>query len=644
MNKNAKVFSNTLNGGKVRTVFRVAVMAFLVMLVSNPVWAQAWTARHNLSSSAYQSEVNKWVKKGYRVTYVSGYTDSGKERYAALFEKKSGAPWVARHGLSSSAYQQEYNNWSKKGYRLTHISGYSVKGSPKFAAIWEKKNGPSLVARHNLTSSAYQSEVNKWIKKGFRLTHVSGYTYKGSPRFAAIFEKKKGSAWVARHNLSSSAYQKEVNKWVKKGYRVTHVSGYSDKGKDRYAAIFEKTGGPGWLARHAMSSANYQSEFDNQFYTGYRLKKVSGFTVGKKSRFAAIWVGGGFSGSDMKHIDKTVSSFMKKYSVPGLGIAIARNGKLVFARGYGYSNKSSGWRTSPRHLFRIASVSKPLTSVAVMKLMEQGKLKLSNRVFGSGSILGTKYGKNPYKKYVTSTTVKQLLEHTGGGWNNKKNDPMFSNKSYNHSQLISWVLNNRPLDDKPGTRYAYSNFGYCVLGRVIEKKTGQSYSSYMRGYIMKKAGVSGMYIAGDTLKKRRSNEVVYYGQGGEDPYNMKVARMDSHGGWISSPIDLVRFAVRVDGFSTKSDILKSSSINTMTTASSVNKGYAKGWSVNKSNNWWHGGSLPGTESILVRASNGFCWAVIVNTRSKKDGFSGALDKLTWTILGGVKKWPGYDLF
>ena len=134
-----------------------------------------------------------------------------------------------------------------------------------------------------------------------------------------------------------------------------------------------------------------------------------------------------------------------------------------------------------------------------MKLVEERKLKLSDRVFGSGGILGNTYGKKPYKKWVTSITVKHLLEHTAGGWNNKKNDPMFQKSGYNHKQLISWVLNNRPLSRKPGTKNDYSNFGYCVLGRVIEKRSGMSYKNYVRSRILNKSGIKYMTIGGDKL-------------------------------------------------------------------------------------------------------------------------------------------------
>jgi hypothetical protein len=125
---------------------------------------------------------------------------------------------------------------------------------------------------------------------------------------------------------------------------------------------------------------------------------------------------------------------------------------------------------------------------------------------------------------------------------------------------------------------------------------------------------------------------------------MKVARMDAHGGWIAKPIDLVRLSVRVDGLNPKPDILSASAIATMYQGSSVNSGYAKGWSVNKSNNHWHGGSLPGEQALMVNTNDGFSWAVLVNTRSKKSGFGGDLDKLMWQIKSKVTNWPSFDLF
>ena len=71
-----------------------------------------------------------------------------------------------------------------------------------------------------------------------------------------------------------------------------------------------------------------------------------------------------------------------------------------------------------------------------------------------------------------------------------------------HAQLIESTLRNRPLDNPPGQHYAYSNFGYCVLGRVIEKITRQSYEKYVRNSVLKRCGVTDMIIAGNTLAQR----------------------------------------------------------------------------------------------------------------------------------------------
>jgi CubicO group peptidase (beta-lactamase class C family) len=213
-----------------------------------------------------------------------------------------------------------------------------------------------------------------------------------------------------------------------------------------------------------------------------------------------------------------------------------------------------------------------------------------------------------------------------------------------HHALISWTIQNLPLTNAPGTHYAYSNFGYCVLGRVIEKLTDRPYATSVQQDVLSRCGITGMRIAGDTLADRAPSEVVYYGQGGENPYGMQVARMDAHGGWLASPTDLVRFLVHVDGFPTRTDILQRSTLEVMTTASEANAGYAKGWSVNKANNWWHNGSLPGTSTLMVRTSGGFCWAALTNTRHPNSTMGADLDTLMWNIVRTPSAWPAGDLF
>lgn len=633
------------------TVGRGAVGLWLASLEfgqTRAAWAAApepgWEARHGLSAAQYQATFNTLVGQGYRLLDVSGYDVGGQDRYAAIWERSTGPAWTARHGLSAAQYQATFNQLAGQGYRPVHVCGYTVAGQDLYAAIWEKSGGPAWTARHRLTAAGYQTEFNALAAQGYRLVDVSGYEIGGQDHYAAIWDKSAGPAWAARHGLSHREYQAAFDQLVGQGYRLAHVSGYPVRGQSRYAAIWEKSAGPAWQARHGLSNAAYQTAFEDARYQGYRPIQVSGHGVGGNDLYAAKWENRQFAAGELGAMESTFNAFMREYGVPGASIAIAKEGRLVYARGFGVANEATGEPVTTRHQFRIASVAKPITSVAILTLVDRGRLRLSDRVFGAGGVLGTTFGTTPYGANIDRITVRHLLEHISGGWPNNGQDPMFAQTGLNHAQLISWTLDNRPLDNAPGTNYDYSNFGYCVLGRIIERVTGESYENFVRREVLLRCGVTGMVIAGNTQADRRPNEVVYHGQGGENPYGMRVDRMDSHGGWIATAIDLVRFGVRVDGFATKPDILSGGSITEMRTPTLAGSGYAKGWAVNSAGNWWHNGSLPGAASILVRTSGGFCWAALVNTRSLRPEFNGRLDSVMWDVIGKVGAWPEHDLF
>ncbi|MEZ4888586.1 MAG: M12 family metallopeptidase [Chitinophagales bacterium] len=250
-----------------------------------------WVSHHGMTSAEYQKKFNQYVGESkMTLTHISGYNVNGTDYYAAIWEKQSNPPqWVARHGMTSAQYQAEFDKWTKQGYRPTTVSGYSVGNSARYAAIFRKVPGGSWVARHGLTSAQYQAEFNKWTKDGYRPVVLSGYGVNGTDYYAVVFEKTSGGAWVARHGLTSAQYQAEFNKWTKDGYRPVNVSGYYANGSDRYAVIFEKTSGGAWIARHGLTSRQYQAEFNKNSQAGYELIDVSGYSNGSSARYAAIW-------------------------------------------------------------------------------------------------------------------------------------------------------------------------------------------------------------------------------------------------------------------------------------------------------------------------------------------------------------------
>lgn len=328
------------------------------------------------------------------------------------------------------------------------------------------------------------------------------------------------------------------------------------------------------------------------------------------------------------------TAFLKDQGVPGLSVVIANCGRVAYEAGFGFADKAKFEKVVPTSIFRIASVSKPFTSVAVFTLIEQGRLRLDDKVFGAGGVLGTDYGTPPYKPFLEDITIEHLLTHTGG-WQKDVNDPMFSHPGMNHAQLISWTVDNTPPTTPPGEAYFMSNFGFCLLGRVIEKVTRQTYADYVRAAILEPCGITDMRLAGNRRSERMRGEVVYYAESPADAYRQDVARTDSNGGWIATAGDLVRFATHIES------LLKPETIATMTTPSSVNRHYAKGWEISNGGNWWHNGTITGTSAILVRTKSCFSWAALANARKNAPNqfkVVQALDRMVWDMVREVKGW------
>ena len=211
-------------------------------------------------------------------------------------------------------------------------------------------------------------------------------------------------------------------------------------------------------------------------------------------KHAMLFAASGIDTRERSTMTSLANTFMNRYAVPALSIAIAVNGEVVYADAFGMADRENGERATPSHLFRIASVSKPITSCAIFDLIEQGRLSLQSRVFGRGAVLGAEYGKLPYNRYLEDITIEHLLTHTVGTWGNDGSDPMFRHPGMNQNELIAATLDTRLPTTPPGRVFTYSNFGYCVLGRVIEIVTGTPYEEHVRRRILSRCGVSDMII------------------------------------------------------------------------------------------------------------------------------------------------------
>ncbi len=275
----------------------------------------------------------------------------------------------------------------------------------------------------------------------------------------------------------------------------------------------------------------------------------------------------------VSRFDQLMDGLLKQFSIPGGQLACVKEGKFIHNRGYGLADVERKRNVKPKSLFRIGSVSKTITQVAVMTLVERGALRLDDKAFEILKSLQPPEGSSLDPR-LGEITVHHLLKHQGG-WDGI--EPMFPPWSRTAAATIGTpeppecetiirYMMSKPLSYAPGSRTVYSNFGYCVLGRIIERVSGKSYEEYVQGAVLKPAGIRDMGIGGTRLRELARREVRYYHQFNQTelPYKTEsvfpgegqvpwayggyyLRATDAHGGWIGSAADIARFAASIDG-------------------------------------------------------------------------------------------------
>lgn len=356
--------------------------------------------------------------------------------------------------------------------------------------------------------------------------------------------------------------------------------------------------------------------------------------------------------------DSLFTSFMKRWNITGGSIAISRQGQFVYQQGLGYANKDRTEPTAVGTRFRIASLSKSLTAAAIMKLVQEHKLALDQKVFGKNALLNDDfYCEVIHNPFIYDITVRHLSEHTAG-WDRQAGDgtvgagdppfiPLVVTKTehlpnpVSDSALIRYSLRRGP-DHQPGSTFAYSNVGYLMLGKIIEKVSGRRYAAYLQEEIFAPLGLLNFELGHTKAESRLEGESYYFSdEKGMSCYGDKqkvplpygaynVDAMNAHGGWIAAAGELCQYLNNLAGFDNKPALLHQPILNEMLKPGYTQANYAKGWFVNNRGTFWHTGSLDGTATFMGTTKNGYCWAFLFNGRGDNSPqFWKELDALPW---------------
>lgn len=373
--------------------------------------------------------------------------------------------------------------------------------------------------------------------------------------------------------------------------------------------------------------------------------------------------------------ETAVKQVLEKWSIPGAVLAIADGSRLIYVRGLGYADQEAREPVLPTSRFRLASISKTFTGMTILKLAEEGRINLDapfmSYIPGLDPITTP-----PPDPRMAQITVRQLLRHTGGFDRPISDDHAVylntASRLFNEPvspDLITRYIISQKLDFAPGTKFAYGNSGYQILGRVIEKVTAKRFMEAIYDKLLNAAGVTSVEPGGNLLSQRLPDEVKYYDYPGAPlttsavapgvtlpapkPYNWRVDMADSYGGLVANAIDLMRFLLALEGRRGPA-LLNQASLTAMAARPVPAVHPATGnytgltWRfipTTGGQHWWHSGSAPGTRNLLVRRHNGRSWVILTNSRPEdEDPIITDLFNEMARAESQVKAWPAHDLF
>jgi len=364
--------------------------------------------------------------------------------------------------------------------------------------------------------------------------------------------------------------------------------------------------------------------------------------------------------------DATIERFVRKWDLAGTSIAIARNGKLVYAKGFGYANKETEEKMQPYHMLRIASVSKLITAVAIMKLVENGQINLNQKVFGKKGILNEPIYLEYLDPRIEDITVKHLLNHSAG-WTTRWGDHLFMHQSIarqtekelpiSNDDIICFALSKR-LHFNPGSRSSYNNLGFTILEKIIERKTCRSYENYVQENIFKPLGINDAFIANNFDTLRYPQEVRYYevpeaelvpayngqqvmllkSRGGND-----IRYLGAAGGWVISSVSLIKFLLDIDSDNPNGITLLQRYSKVL---EQVEPGkHPLGWRwISSNGDKWRTGSFAGTSALAINRKDGFTYVFLTNCSPWVGSkFPYEVNKMMTIAIQRVDQWPDFDL-
>ena len=502
-----------------------------------------WATYRNMTFTSLSDRNSNLRDDGYMM--VDFGFDESTGRYQAIWHENIihtasdvEREWEAHWDLTSQEFHDYWTQYGEDEYRLLSQETYTKNGSRFFAGIWiENVEELEWKSFRNVELEEFNNRYENYSQQGLMPVDVEVYEINGTMYYASVWvENTDDIDWDLERDLTGTRYGQEFQVKSDTGYRLIALESYMNGNNQNFAAIWIENqdrkpyqgaqtgpdghGGRAWGALREMSSERYYNRFREMSDRGYRLNRLSVHQINGNTQYAAIWRQNHWR-TTWEHrdsADSMVVGFMNDSNLPGISVAIIKDGTFIYRRGFGNRDVQNNLPADSRTIYRLASVSKPIGAVIGYRLEERGLIDLTENTQTYISQLGTQH----------NHTIEQLLAHQGcmphyDESTVSQNQSGQFNTAFASAQEFSF-WNNEVLQNTTdsedlrvpagtsrcvaGQAYRYSTPGYTLVAAAYEQATNKTVNELVIDEIRDPIGFTS-FGAEDRTSSNRHRAVGY---------------------------------------------------------------------------------------------------------------------------------------
>lgn len=461
-----------------------------------------WLSFRDLSSQSFADKFDQY-KKDYIMIDFDAYETSSGLKYSMVWEKNTtDRPWAEYRNMTSDEYHAKWEDFKTKGYRPVDIECYRSGGSMRYGGIWIKNTeGYGWSSKRDMTKAQYESYITEQKAEGRKMIDLEMYATSNGIRYAAVWVKNYDNTdWKEEHGLNRDDYQAKLDDLTGKGYLVSNFDSYTDGSTQRYAFTCEKKSGFAFQVRTDRNETDYANLWREYCDKGYRLIDFECYSTPNGMRYGGVWIENNkrFDYSKKENLDKLINKYKEDNNLPGISVAIVKDGEMVYRRGFGYADKGNGKVAHGETIYLSASVSKLFSGTLAVKLQDEGKLRNGTSVSLNLNNKISSYLTNVKKSDGTTVsipskhtqTVAQLYAHIGCIQHYDGGSP--SIKQYTKAiDALTQIWNASLVSNCTiGTNYNYSTHAHTYLAAILEKVTGRTAAQLVQSEFADPYGLS----------------------------------------------------------------------------------------------------------------------------------------------------------